>query len=406
MKTTLPKRGLTPVEVLVVIVIVGVLVALLVVAIQAAREKSRLNGCSNNLNQIGEAMQEYHKANKRFPPTMYTQLSVRSREPAHGFSWIVGILPQLGLTSLYEPLDMMNWYPDMHPPLVGPTALPALSAVSNTLLPELVCPSNPHALWACPAAGASPPTDALTNYKAMDASHWQSLARLIGYPRSAVIPLYPDISTLSPTMTAGVFRGHPDGGMRSFVGTSMGDFVDGTSHTILCVETIDDTVASRWCDGTQAVCFGLNPYRAVTGNATVAPKNPLTPADFSGFPAGSPKPYYYAPTNYKRYRDGDTYHANTAALTVKPAIACDYDPLTGREKGQYTWDAENLNPGGSWGGPNLPHYGPSSAHKGVVNHLMADGAVKGFTRDIDPALYFFLCTRNGNDPCWDAPNKP
>lgn len=62
--------GFTLVELLVVISVIGLLVALLLPAVQAAREASRRNQCSNNLHQIGIAMDMYLNAqglNGRYP---------------------------------------------------------------------------------------------------------------------------------------------------------------------------------------------------------------------------------------------------------------------------------------------------------------------------------------------------
>ena len=53
------RTGVTLVELLVVIGIVGLVLALVLPAIQAARETQRRNLCRNNLRQIGLALHGY-----------------------------------------------------------------------------------------------------------------------------------------------------------------------------------------------------------------------------------------------------------------------------------------------------------------------------------------------------------
>jgi prepilin-type N-terminal cleavage/methylation domain-containing protein/prepilin-type processing-associated H-X9-DG protein len=61
-------HGFTLVELLVVISILALLMALLLPAVQAAREASRRASCSNNLRQIGIAVQCYENALSCLPP--------------------------------------------------------------------------------------------------------------------------------------------------------------------------------------------------------------------------------------------------------------------------------------------------------------------------------------------------
>jgi prepilin-type N-terminal cleavage/methylation domain-containing protein/prepilin-type processing-associated H-X9-DG protein len=104
-------RAFTLVELLVVIAIIGILIALLLPAIQAAREAARRSSCSNNLHQLGIAIQTFNDRNRAFPPGAY----LPSDYNLTGISWRVLILNELEETSLYnevKPLDngsAANW---------------------------------------------------------------------------------------------------------------------------------------------------------------------------------------------------------------------------------------------------------------------------------------------------------
>ncbi|MBL7043209.1 MAG: DUF1559 domain-containing protein [Pirellulaceae bacterium] len=118
--------------VVVLLVCGGVLVALLLPAVQSAGEGARRAHCTNNLKQIGLALQNYHDTHKTFPPAYIPD---KDGKPMH--SWRVLILPYLEQQSLYERYNFDE-----------PWDSPGNLAVTNTVIPVYSCPS-------CPPSGDS-----------------------------------------------------------------------------------------------------------------------------------------------------------------------------------------------------------------------------------------------------------
>ena len=85
--TPAARRGITLIELLMVIFMIGLLVGLLVPAIQAARESGRRTVCTNNLRQIGFALQTYQNSKLVFPPGVSTTPAWQS--------WCARLLPYL-----------------------------------------------------------------------------------------------------------------------------------------------------------------------------------------------------------------------------------------------------------------------------------------------------------------------
>lgn len=128
------RNAFSLVELLTVVAILGVLVALLMPAIQAARETARRSTCTNNLRQLGLALQNYHAAHKRFPPGRGAPLPLV-------FSTHAYLLPFLEAGSLESQVDFAS------PPTsftVGPTfydGAPNHNAATQSVA-VFLCPSD------------------------------------------------------------------------------------------------------------------------------------------------------------------------------------------------------------------------------------------------------------------------
>ncbi|MFO0869311.1 MAG: DUF1559 domain-containing protein [Pirellulales bacterium] len=95
------RRGMTIVELLIVIAIIGVLVALLAPAVQAAREAVRRLQCRNNLKQIGLALHHYHDVTGVFPPGNLPQ-----PQNAPSWAWSALLLPYLEHGNLHSQMGI------------------------------------------------------------------------------------------------------------------------------------------------------------------------------------------------------------------------------------------------------------------------------------------------------------
>ena len=106
------RHGLTLIESLVVVAVIGVLAALLVPAVQAGREAARRISCGNNLRQIGLALHAYHGVHECLPPGR-----IKSYDPRYSGtnppctsttidkSYLVMLLPFIEQRSLYDSMN-------------------------------------------------------------------------------------------------------------------------------------------------------------------------------------------------------------------------------------------------------------------------------------------------------------
>ncbi len=129
------RAGFTLVELLVVIAIIGILIGLLLPAVQACREAGRRISCTNNLAQIGLAVQNYESAFGSLPPgVVEPDGAIQSVAQGYHVNWLVHLLPQLEQQNAFDRLDFSVGVYD-----------PQNAAVRNWVTKVFVCPSDSSA---------------------------------------------------------------------------------------------------------------------------------------------------------------------------------------------------------------------------------------------------------------------
>jgi prepilin-type N-terminal cleavage/methylation domain-containing protein len=214
-----PSRGFTLVELLVVIAIIGVLVALLLPAIQAAREAARRSSCTNNLRQLGIALQNYHSANNKFPPG-----SLGRDDPNYGpgvtrprfTPFLIFTLPYLEEGNKFAIYDQkVDWDKQ------------ALSVMEQLRLPlpTYQCPSDESRIMSettAPGSGGAQFQDAKGSYGV----NWGQF-------------LYRDqMANGTPVDNSGALGDHRRSPFGPDFGASIGQISDGTSNTLAMMEMI------------------------------------------------------------------------------------------------------------------------------------------------------------------------
>lgn len=201
--------GFTLVELLVVIAIIGVLVAMLLPAVQAAREAARRSSCSNNLRQLGVALQNYHDTAKRFPPGSFPSrpdpASPGQLLPFH-HTFLTALLPYIEQDNLHKQTSFIGAQAWGQP-------------IISQKVEILRCPSDGGIDDPAESHGMFP-----TNYAGSEGWYYGDKNAIL--TPSASSPIWGQLTS----------RGNYAGLFVGAVSNDMADVKDGTSNTIAIAE--------------------------------------------------------------------------------------------------------------------------------------------------------------------------
>jgi prepilin-type processing-associated H-X9-DG protein len=383
------RRGVTLMDMLVLILVIGLLIGLLLPAITTSHTRGRRMQCSSNLKNVGLGLQGYLNAKnyypnagtfREFPQTVdpssstiqgcFSDVTGAGFLPAPGLatdqtgdfgplqSWVINILPYIDANDIADAWDRKRGYASTFQD-------PANGSPSNAILA-----SKSIGVITCPDDLSVRPGQGNLSYVVNG-----GFSRWVGDPTigwtgtkngGSDSRTGPDWGIDVAAQTGVMFLGTDTGRAAWDRRTTAKSIVDGISQTILASENLGAGaspgspatagLATNWaCPHPNAVMFIASDKICPSGRCPTGKTWPtLTPGV---------------------YRDGDAWaSANSPRNNPFESINC---------------GAGNLLPEGKF-----PF--PSSNHTGGVNVLFCDGGVRFVAETIDGSVYARLITPDGN----------
>ncbi len=327
------RTGVTLVELLVVVTIIGVLVGLLLPAVQTARESGRRTACVNNMRQLGLGLANFESANRKYPVGSESRsFPGYQRVTAQHCRWsaLAHLSPYYEEQKLLGGLDRsVPLYIDLRPDAIAPQNRPIVKIV----VPLFLCPSD-RGVAVSPIFGP-------TNYAACTGSGNDG----------------------TPYDTDGLF----------FINSQirMKDVTDGLAKTVAFSESLlGDSAGTNRSTVTPASAYQYV-HSAPLSEASCAATSVWNFTDPRGFSWANGE---YRTTMYNhRLLPNDTTMDCMGLLTNPPPDSI------GRLYAAYGWRAAR------------------SRHLGGVNLLMADGSGQFVEDGVDPEVWKAFSTRAGGE---------
>ena len=247
------QRGFTLIELLVVIAIIAVLIALLLPAVQQAREAARRTQCRNNLKQLGLAFHNYEGTFGNFPGALYLVSEASGPSIGEGVdeqapgkadfnvhAWPELVLPYIDQTNLYNTINFSvamgfgsatGGAPPNYAKGGTYTGTQNFAAIAGSVIPSFICPSTPRSGNVRPAYIDDWLTDTFGSamYHAGGALDYVGMA-----PGGNMNDNQGALGNFYTGAVLDIETG--DGGPYS-CGVKISQIIDGTSNTMICGES-------------------------------------------------------------------------------------------------------------------------------------------------------------------------
>jgi prepilin-type N-terminal cleavage/methylation domain-containing protein/prepilin-type processing-associated H-X9-DG protein len=336
------RRGFTLIELLVVIAIISVLIALLLPAVQAAREAARRVQCTNNLKQIGLAVQNYHDAVGTLPLGCAVWFDKGGNPVFQGWGITARLLPYMEGQSAFNACNFS---------LANETA--ENDTIMRLSVSTYLCPSDGKNTQIFLDDG-QPRNN--TNY-GFNRGDWYVWGVAPGTPQ-------------------------PRSPFRANVSVRLAEVVDGLSNTIFAADVKSHTPYLLNCSGLV--------YSPLNGTPIPAPND--NPAAIPQYTSCSGSNSELRPdSGHSEWEDGNSSQAGfTFAWPPNKVTPGNYNGTVIPDTDLIAIREEN-------GGPTFAAVNARSFHPGGVDALFGDGSVRFIKSTISGVTWRALGTINGSE---------